>query len=402
MMNKKKNIFIIGFILLFLGIITLLLFQLRQKDKKSNILIGFYKIESSLQDSLESIIKKIGTDNNIICNFEVITNDTFNMTSKYDLVFTTAGFAQKKVSKFSPANTSISSDITNGMFSSAAESVIRENNKIKAIPILFDNLEIDIEISEFKMSGLKQIATWEDIENFLKIEKNKNDYPICFAGNDVVLLLDLLGALTESFEGINAYNEAVKILEKYQKEFNVDKLIKELFFTDDAPLYSSLVYLNNLKTKEYLNPASQFFIKNDVESNIINRVTNVIFTTLSDHRKMNVNAITRYSTIYFPSITNSKTRNFTATGTYAIPLKNKESNEIILKELLSAENQTELCCSTGLSPVLANCMVPDKQSADTRFWIAATNAPLAGLGHEVEFTDEQLNEILSKINSYIF
>lgn len=403
MKKNKKLLIIISIIAIIIIVMSLLFIKITKTDNNiSRIKVGFYQTDSSITKSLESVITEICNENEIKVTYTELTNENLKNVNKYDLIFTPAGFTQKKISKLIKQNVSIPNSITNGMFSTAIGSVIMDENTIKAVPVVFDNLEINIETSEFKMSGLSKIATWQDIEEFSKIQKNKIDYPISYAGGNPILFLDILGALAEATDGISSYKNAVKIMEKYSKEFNIDQLITELFFTDNAPLYSSLEYLKFLINKGYINPNSQFLTKQDIESYITNRLTNVVFTTLSDHRKMNSNAISRYSTIYLPSKMNTNYRSFTANATYAIPTNNTDNCRTVLESLFTSAKQGELCCYTGLSPVFANCMTPDKQSDDARYWIAATEPPLAGLGHEVEFTNEQLQQILNEINKALY
>ena len=52
--------------------------------------------------------------------------------------------------------------------------------------------------------------------------------------------------------------------------------------------------------------------------------------------------------------------------------------------------------------ILANCRTPDQQANDARFWIAATNAPLAGLGHEAELSKEDLAKLADEIRALVF
>ena len=70
--------------------------------------------------------------------------------------------------------------------------IIRDDGKVKALPLLFDNLEIDINISEFKMSGLDRIATWKDIEQLARKIHTEEYAPISFAG----AVFDALKALS--------------------------------------------------------------------------------------------------------------------------------------------------------------------------------------------------------------
>ena len=290
------------------------------------------------------------------------------------------------------------------LFSSMREACISDNQKLRAVPLIFDNLEINVELSAFKMSGMKAIGTWKQIEEFAQIQKKENAYPVCFAGSDPVFLLDLLGALGEAFEGKEAYDKAAEILIQASASDNFDAadIVNKLFINSEAPIPYSIYYLNKLYKQGYITPASQYLTHSDINSYLQQRVTNLFFTTLSLHRTYDVKAIDRYSSIYLPSESSPEQRHFTATAAYAVPVsKNADLAELIQK-LISTEAQTSISRATGLAPVLANCPTPDKQADDARYWVAATSTPLAGLGHEAEFSEEQLEQLLKAINSLLF
>ena len=131
-------------------------------------------------------------------------------------------------------------------------------------------------------------------------------------------------------------------------------------------------------------------------------MTKAFFTTLSVHRTYDVNAVSRFSTIYLPSKNSADLRHFTATTTYAIPLTNNEKVEYIVEQLVTTETQSNLSQTTGLAPVLANCRTPDQQADDARYWVAATNPPLAGLSREAELTDEEIKALGNEVRALVF
>ena len=45
---------------------------------------------------------------------------------------------------------------------------------------------------------------------------------------------------------------------------------------------------------------------------------------------------------------------------------------------------------------------PDQQADDTRYWVAATNAPVAGLGHEANLSAQELSRLADEIRMLIF
>ena len=163
-----------------------------------------------------------------------------------------------------------------------------------------------------------------------------------------------------------------------------------------------MYYLKQLVKKGYITTASKQLIHTDINSYIQQRVTKSFFTTLSVHRTYDINAVSRFSTIYVPSKNEASLRHFTATTTYAVPLTPNQNVEFIVEQLVETETQSTLSQTTGLAPVLANCRTPDQQADDARYWIAATNAPLAGLSHEADLSESELNRLADEVRVLVF
>ena len=409
---KKRNLFIgcgLGLCLILIASVAILVAK-KQSSQKRTFTVAFYDVDESIKNAISSLIKENNRNDDFEIAFYTISKSEELSEqikkNRINIIFAPAGYAAKKAVAVSNINSSINSEMLNGLFSSARESVITKDTNIRAVPLILDNLEIDIEKSEFRMSGMNSIATWKDIEEFGSIQKNKIDFPFCFAGTDYVFLLDLLGALGEAFDGVDAYNSAAEILsqEALFSSFDAKDTVNKLFINPDAPLPYSFYYLKKLAEKGYISPASEYLKNTDVNSYLQQRVTNLIFTTLSTHRTYDIKAIDRFSTIYVPSEKFPEQRHFTATITYAVPVSNEKfdySNNLI-EYLVSTEAQTKLSNMTGLAPVLANCPTPDHQADDARYWIAATSTPLAGLGHEAELSDEQKEQLRKAILDLLF
>lgn len=407
---KKKNLFyclLSIFIALF--VTGLIIFAAVSNKSKKSINIGFYDSSENIKSSISSIVSRYCENSNIKTNFFVFDSDSDiseqEKKNKIDLIIAPAGYAVKKATALADENCAYPSEKLSELFSSMQQSVIIKDEKIKALPIIFDNFEIDIEKAAFYTSGMKSISTWKDIEEFSAIQKNKGNYAISFAGADTLFLLDLLGALGEAFEGESAYNKAAEILslQASLSTFDAKEVADKLFIVPDAPLAYSLYYLRKLVEKGYVTPASQYLKHSDINSYIQQRVTNLFFTKLSVHRTYDIKAIDRYSTIFVPSKTIPENRHFTANITYAVPVNSKNKNiNSLIEYLLTSQVQGELSQMTGLAPVLANCPTPDQQSDDARYWVAATSTPVAGLGHEAFLSTEQQKELQAEIIKLLF
>ena len=174
---------------------------------------------------------------------------------------------------------------------------------------------------------------WEEIESFLQIQKSKhqNDgiYPMSFAGSDPVLLLDIIGAFGEAFEGYDSYNKAVEILTQSAAagtSFDAKETANKLFINPYAPLAYSFSYLKQFIKQGYVTPAYTELKNTDINSYLQQRVTNLIITNLSTHRTFDVKAISRYSSIFVPSKKRPEQRHFTANITYAVPVSSNKND----------------------------------------------------------------------------
>ena len=312
--------------------------------EKSKVTVGFYNLDDAQQKSFTQIVSELCEEKNIPVNFfKIEKDDDFSKQiteNKINLVFAPAGYAVQKAVDAAVKNVSIPADTTSGMFTSMRQAVIQNDGTIKAIPLIFDNLEINIEISAFKMSGMERIATWNDIEQFAQIQKRELDYPVSFAGAESDFLLDLLGALGEAFDGYEEYNRAAEILKdavaakKDGAVFDAATVANKIFIDPDAPLPYSMYYLKQLVKKGYITTASKQLIHTDINSYIQQRVTKAFFTTLSVHRTYDVNAVSRFSTIYVPSKNEAGLRHFTTTTTYVVPLTISQNVEYIIEQLI--------------------------------------------------------------------
>ena len=384
----------------------------KQNGQSKNVVVGFYNISKSQQQVFTNVIEEICEAKEIAADFfEIDGEQDFSKQiadNKINFVLAPAGFAVENAVDAAKENAEVSADVTGGMFSSMRQAAIAKDGKLKAVPLIFDNLEIDIEISAFKMSGMERIATWEDIEQFAQLQKKDLDYPVSFAGAEPIFLLDLLGSLGEAFDGYEAYTRAAQILKeaalakKQGAAFDAATVAKKIFIDPEAPLPYSMYYLKQLVKKGLITPASKELIHTDINSYIQQRVTKAFFTTLSVHRTYDTKAVSRFSTIYVPSKNGAEQRHFTATTTYAVPLTANENVALVIQELLSTDTQTSLSQLTGLAPVLANCRTPDQQADDARYWIAATNAPVAGLGHEADLSESDLKALANEVRGMVF
>ncbi|MCQ2591178.1 MAG: hypothetical protein MJ188_00210 [Treponema sp.] len=387
----------------FFGLLFGLCFFGCKKSKTVNI--AFYSADEKVENTLKNMLEDNFLEDDTAINFFTLSSndvldETFVKKNKIDLVFTAAGNSLKNALLLADESYGVSEDLTSEMFGSMKEASYIKNNKAIALPLCIDHLEVCIDSQAFMDSEIPAINTWKDVENFCRLQKKEIDFPIAFESQDSVFFIDMIGALGEALCGYDAYTKAVDILAGNDfsgENFNANKITEQLFWTENAPFAQVYVFLRNMYGEKLINPSVREFSSYDVDFLIQERKARVVLTSLSKHRGYNTKGISRFSTIYVPSTFLPVQRHFTANATYVLPTSNNSKNPLLIEKLLSPDAQGDFSRKTGLSPVLSNCRTPDKQSSDVRYWIAATNAPLAGLGHEANLSVKQLDILRDEI-----
>lgn len=330
--------------------------------------------------------------------------------NKFDIVFAPLGKnTSRLVNRIAEKNTkniSLPQTVLEGATISVHQASLKDsNNFISAVPLLLDNNEIAIDKEMMNVCGIKTISNWHDIELFAFTAKKKIKQPIIFAGSDSDTFLGIVGSMTEALSGKQAYDILVSTLTKSIDEAaakgtelttaEYDELIKSLSKNADAPLYNTVQLLSRWYKLQLLNSEVFNMTKKDVSAFMEMKEGAIVFMTLSQHREIEHTAIQRYSSIYYPSEHEAVQRYFNASVISAIPLSKNKIAHSAIEELASTKLQEQLSKDAGLAPVQANCRVADHQADDVRYWIAATNAPVAPLGLAV-FVNKNAEDTFAK------
>lgn len=302
---------------------------------------------------------------------------------KPDLLFLYNGenatYATKLAAK---RKTGFSKDIVSNMPSSIQAIVPQTAEKITAIPLLLDNYEIAYHKEKAKSAQIKELITWQDVQTLASKTKSSTMAPIIFAAGDDIELINIMGALLESVSGKKAYDSVV---EKIRANIKAGKVSVQSFynladelFAIDGEFYQTAQMLNEWKTYGLLPKNFLSMSVKDVRAFISSNdsINTIAIMSLSQHRRIERDFIAKYKSSYIPSILNE--RSFTAPIIMAVPLS---KNKIVKKSLksLAKELQGSLSNQTELAPTDKNASTPDRQADDARFFIAASNPPLAGL-----------------------
>lgn len=372
--------------------------------------IAFYGVDERTELSIKSVIDGWNKRENIKFKYKTLDSEKsldtqISIASRPDILITTNGAAVIVAAENASAKAAIDSTPLSEMTTSMRGVAILSQDKTKtaAAPLLSSHFEIDIDLDAFRASRMKAIATWKDIDQFLKIEKKNFDYPLIFAGKDSSTTLDLLGAMTESLDGTEQYRAAANLIENYitEKRWDAPDLAQELCGSYNAPLYTSVKKLSEWYAAGLLSKDCFNYTFNDVNAFLQNKFSAAAFMTLSDHRKINTKTAEHFSSIYVPSERSAGERRFTAQVIYAVPQKRNKRLSKLVSYFLSSEGQEQLSRSTGLAPVFAHCRTPDHQADDARYWIAATSTPLAGLSRETDLTRKHKDQLAAELASII-
>lgn len=359
--------------------------------------IAFYGVDDSTRLALQNYVQDWAKEKNVKLKFSVL-DDRKTLKSQAlsvnnaALVFTVSGHAVQFAADKSARKSGFSPDLLSAMTSSMKSSAVlnADGSLVKALPVLTDNFEISVNYSAFKNSGLAAITTWNDLEAFFRQQKTKLDAPLNFAGGDSSVLLDLLGALAEAFDGAVEYNRAAEMIKSAaEKKWNHLALAESLCGSYNAPLYSAAKKLSEWYKAGYLNRDCFNYTEKDIKAYMNARLSSTVFMPLNHHRRVDTNTIKFFSTIYLPSANLPGSRAFTAPVVYAVPQKKNSKLALLAQYLTSVEGQEKLSRESGLAPVLSHCRTPDRQADDVRYWVAATNSPLAGLSREADLTKKQ-------------
>lgn len=274
--------------------------------------------------------------------------------------------------------------VLDGMVSSIRLSATAISDAVYTVPLLADNLEIDIKTEILGTNEINAIDTFSALDAVGHAAKLRYTAPIAFAAGDDTELINIIGALTESLSGADVWSSAVrKITESVKQNAASPQDFSELLtpmLTGGGEFAAAAELLTRWKAEGILG-ADTFQLKTeDLRYFISENLSAIGFMTLSQHRLFDRNVISQFSSAYYPSERTGSVRRFTAPLILGIPLsKNKTVRQSLIA--LAQNKQDLLSAATGLSPVQAAASVPDVQADDARYWIAASGTPLPALSN---------------------
>ena len=407
--NFKCIILLISAFLLVLFAALILIVSISSKKPVA----AFYGISERNQKQIVSVLQTTHTrKNKNSFPFEIISLDSsisleraLKKSKKADLLFIEGGLNKDYAEKLSERKSGgISVSLLNGMTSSIKQLVEEKKQKIYSVPLLIDNYELDVNLEKFYSSNIKQLNVLSDLEKLAKVTKSSTPSPIVFAGADDERLINFFGALIEAVSGSETLNSAkIKISNKIAE----GKVSQNDFYDlltgltgSKGELNDTFKILKNWQNQGLLPKNITSITTKDITAFLQADLSTAAFMTLSDHREIERDIISNYSSVYYPALQQNVPRSFTSPVIFAVPLsKDKVSQKAVYK--LSDELQTKLSAATGLAPVQANCPVPDVQADNVRYWVAASGTPVTPLAQSLFVSKQQQNSFAEALRSLL-
>lgn len=391
------------------------------RPSSRTLTVGLYDLtdaeKTAVHDALELLNKERSTPYTIIYDEfsdekTLASQVSVKGRNAHDVVFTHSGIqadtlVQELPLKIRKSAWYAESTVESYTSSFKSKSLKNPDGTVVQLPLLSDLCEVDIDRSVLNATGISTIISWDDIEVFARRAKSYCDTPIVFAGRDDDTLINVLGCLTESMDSAKAFQEVEAALLTVAKENPASleqafgQVLRQNATNPSSPLYAAVHTLVRWFKMDVIHPEALNLTLQDVSTLMDFGSAAVVLNTLSEHRLAPQNSIGRYATIYYPSEVRPEARAFSADVMIAIPLSRNAEKNSFVAQLSGSDMQEQMCFTSALAPADANCRIPDVQSDNVRYWIAATNMPLAPLAQSV-CTDSKTKAALARaIRAYL-
>lgn len=396
--NVKITIIVSSITVLLAAILTTLLFLIPKTPS-----FAFYNLPESHKEIIINTIKKsIGDDISIInLDDSIPLSNQTDKIKKTSMIFTITDSDNLDFALNNKMAKAFPEELASGMPYTIVSSISKKAGGLSHLPFLYDMYQIDVNYSHFQKTSIEAINTWEDLVKTASEEITFTPSPIIFNSADDKEFLNIFGQLIEVFQTYEEYQTFYDGLynsfkkdsaSSFQTTFCVDYVNNML--QNDYNFQSTYSAFNKMVTANLINQTTLKFTQSDVLTYANNQLTGMIFSKLSDHRQISREAIGQYKTIYFPSLLIDDARKFAA-NEYSIILLKENKNTAKLSQDFAINLQTELCTFTGLSPVQKDCITPDRQSDDVRYWLAASSGPLLPLSAAIP--DSKTQKIIANL-----
>lgn len=395
--SMKKRIIIIVSIVVVLAIAGLTLGIIINHHNNKALKVGFYNLEKEIVEPLKSIIQKTYAGEIKFTDLSEQNFDVKKISRKYDLFFSWNGNAVEQLEKYSAE---ISSDCSQKLISSIKTQ--------KNLPLLLNHYELAYLTKAREKAGVDFPSDFEEYMAYLFAMKNQVFVPFFTEGKDDDTLLGLISVQAEALCGTEGYKKLVSLINKYGNFYQVWE--QEIGYSSTLGTSITLKYImdglaayvpNDLSIANWTNATAK-----DVKTYASEKQIGVLFSSLSNHRKMDVKIMREYEADRMPVLSVKEDHCLIAPAVCVVNLSaasKKEIAEEILQSLVSDENQSYLSDETKLAPVNSRCRAFDVQADDVRYLAAiAPSGPAPDIANACFQTDmAKKTKFVEEIRKYL-
>ena len=395
--SMKKRIIIIVSIVVVLAIAGLTLGIIINHHNNKALKVGFYNLEKEIVEPLKSIIQKTYAGEIKFTDLSEQNYDVKKISRKYDLFFSWNGNAVEQLEKYSAE---ISSDCSQKLISSIKTQ--------KNLPLLLNHYELAYLTKARERAEVDFPSDFEEYVAYLFAMKNQVFVPFFTEGKDDDTLLGLISVQAEALCGTEGYKKLVSLINKYGNFYQVWE--QEIGYSSTLGTSITLKYImdglaayvpNDLSIANWTNATAK-----DVKTYASEKQIGVLFSSLSNHRKMDVKIMREYEADRMPVLSVKEDHCLIAPAVCVVNLSaasKKEIAEEILQSLVSDENQSYLSDETKLAPVNSRCRAFDVQADDVRYLAAiAPSGPAPDIANACFQTDmAKKTKFVEEIRKYL-
>lgn len=395
--SMKKRIIIIVSIVVVLAITGLTLGIIINHHNNKALKVGFYNLEKEIVEPIKSIIQKTYAGEIKFTDLSEQNYDVKKISRKYDLFFSWNGNAVEQLEKYSAE---ISSDCSQKLISSIKTQ--------KNLPLLLNHYEMAYLTNARERAGVDFPSDFEEYMAYLFAMKNQVFVPFFTEGKDDDTLLGLISVQAEALCGTEGYKKLVSLINKYGNFYQVWE--QEIGYSSTLGTSITLKYImdglaayvpNDLSIANWTNATAK-----DVKTYASEKQIGVLFSSLSNHRKMDVKIMREYEADRMPVLSVKEDHCLIAPAVCVVNLSaasKKEIAEEILQSLVSDENQSYLSDETKLAPVNSRCRAFDVQADDVRYLAAiAPSGPAPDIANACFQTDmAKKTKFVEEIRKYL-
>lgn len=395
--SMKKRIIIIVSIVVVLAIAGLTLGIIINHHNNKALKVGFYNLEKEIVEPIKSIIQKTYAGEIKFTELSEQNYDVKKISRKYDLFFSWNGNAVEQLEKYSAE---ISSDCSQKLISSIKTQ--------KNLPLLLNHYELAYLTKARERAEVDFPSDFEEYMAYLFAMKNQVFIPFFTEGKDDDTLLGLISVQAEALCGTEGYKKLVSLINKYGNFYQVWE--QEIGYSSTLGTSITLKYImdglanyvpNDLSIANWTNATAK-----DVKTYASEKQIGVLFSSLSNHRKMDVKIMREYEADRMPVLSVKEDHCLIAPAVCVVNLSaasKKEIAEEILQSLVSDENQSYLSDETKLAPVNSRCRAFDVQADDVRYLAAiAPSGPAPDIANACFQTDmAKKTKFVEEIRKYL-